>query len=1026
MQKVQQSRKGREKFYFLDGPPYTSGYIHLGTAWNKVLKDVVIRFFTMKGYDVWRQSGWDMHGLPIEVGVEQELGFKSKKDIEAFGIENFIRRCKEFALRNLKIMEKQFQRIGVWMDWDNPYMTITRDWIESEWWTFKKAWEQGLIDTDLRVVHWCPRCETALAEHEIEYKVLEDPSIYVKFPLEGRENDFVVIWTTTPWTLPANMAALVHPDYDYAKVKVTIDGKTEYWYLAEARVQPVMDEIGVEHFEIIEVVKGSELEGIRYVHILIDEYPRQKEFREKYPSAHRIVTGEFVTLEEGTGCVHIAPGHGEEDFEIGKRYNLPVYCPVDKSGIYTEGAWKDWFVKKADEQIINRLKEKGLLVASGRVTHKYPTCWRCKSPLLFRATRQWFLKVSLIKNKIIQRNHEYVEWLPSWVKKRYEDGVRNVGDWVISRQRYWNTPIPLWICRNCGYSEVIGSFSELKQKAIDDIPDDMDLHRPWIDQVKLRCSKCGGEMERVPDVLDVWFDSAIASWASLGYPTRKDLFNKLWPADLIIEGQDQILKWFYAQQVLSIIVFDKPPYRKVAMHGFVLDAAGSKMSKSLGNIVMPEDVIEKHGADALRMYLLSTTLPWEDIRFEWKEVEEVRSALDILWNVFYMVSVYMELDKFNLSKVDEESVKNYLLPEDKWLLSRVNSLLRTVEDSINTFQLAKGVRAAIQFIVEDLSRWYGKLVRKRFWIEKEDPVKLAAYYTMYHVFYKLLAVLALFAPYVAEEIYQSLIRPLNKNVPESVHLIEWPEIDFVDKELEEKMEVVRDLVSAVAAARNEAKIKLRWPIKRVIIETKDDIVKIAVNELRDIVVELTNAKKIEFAEVEKKWRVVPLMKALGPKFRTDASRIAAALEKIDGKKLKEEIERSGKYILRIDDKKFEITPEDFDIELIVPDKLVPFEFRKGYVYVDTEITDDLLAEAYSRELVRRIQQMRKELDLDIEEKIDVYLELPEEMRGLISRGLDYISNEVRANKIHFGEPRGYVKKWKIEKYEVNIGIVRLK
>lgn len=1019
---MKEVRSGARKFYFLDGPPYTSGYIHLGTAWNKVLKDVVIRFFTMNGYDVRRQPGWDMHGLPIEVKVEQELGFRSKKDIERYGIEKFIGKCKNFAMRNLKIMEKQFRRLGVWMDWDNPYMTISRNWIESEWWTFKKAWEKGLIDTDLRVVHWCPRCETALAEHEIEYKSLEDPSIYVKFPLENRDSEFIVIWTTTPWTLPANLAILVHPDFEYAKVKVRFRRKEEIWYMAKARVNEVMREIGIKNYEIINVFKGRELDGWRYIHVLQEEFPRQKEFQEKYERVHTVVIGEFVTLEEGTGCVHIAPGHGKEDFEIGKRYNLPVYCPVNKSGEYAEGEWKGLFVKKADNKIIERLDKKGVLVFSSKIVHNYPTCWRCKSPLLFRATKQWFLKVSLIKEDIINKNHKYVEWLPSWVKKRYEDGVRNVGDWVISRQRYWNTPIPLWICKKCGHREVIGSLKELKNKAIDELLDDLDLHRPWIDRVKLKCSKCGGEMERIPDVLDVWFDSAIASWASLDYPNRKDLLQKLWPADLIIEGQDQVLKWFYAQQVLSVVAFDKPPYKKVAMHGFVLNATGSKMSKSLGNIVMPEDVISRYGADSLRIYLLSTTLPWEDIRFRWEEVEEVKGALDILWNVFYMVSVYMELDKFNLRSINEEELMSHMLPEDKWLLSRVNSLIRVVESSIETFQIAKGVRALIQFIVEDLSRWYGKLVRKRFWIEKEDPVKLAAYLTMYKVFYKLLAVLALYAPFIAEEIYQRLIRPLNNELPESVHLLDWPKVDYIDKSLEEKMEIVKDVTSAIAAARNLARIKLRWPVKRVIIETQDQSVRTAISDLMNIVLDLTNTKKIEFSSVKKKWRVVPLMRSLGPKFKDEAVKVARELERIDGAKLLNEIKNRGRYELTIRGKKYEIDSNDIEIKMEVPENLVPYEFSRGYVYVDKEMTRELLAEAYSRELVRRIQQMRKEMDLEIEEKIIVYLLIPEELKSFLNDQLNYIKNETRADEIIFGKVEGYEKEWKIEKYRIKIGI----
>jgi len=991
-----------------------------------VLKDVVIRYYTMKGYDVWRQPGWDMHGLPIEVLVEKELGVKSKKDIEVIGVDKFVSKCREFALRNLKVMEKQFKRLGVWMDWNEPYMTIKKEWIETEWWTFKRAWEQGLIGRDLRVVHWCPRCETALAEHEIEYKLLEDPSIYVKFPLESRESEYVVIWTTTPWTLPANVAVLVHPEYDYSKVRVVLNGRVEYWWMAKARVEPVMNEIGVENYEVVETVVGEKLDGVRYIHPFLEEYPKQKEFKEKYERAHTVVLGEFVTLDEGTGCVHIAPGHGEEDYEIGKRYQLPVYCPVDKNGSYFEGKWKAVYVKKANPEIIQDLRDRGFLIYASTVSHKYPTCWRCKTPLIFRATEQWFLRVSKIKDKIIEENGKHVEWLPKWVKKRYENGVSNVGDWVISRQRYWNAPIPLWICKNCNHIEVIGSIAELKEKAKNELPNDIDPHRPWIDEVVLKCPKCGGDMKRIPDVLDVWFDSAIASWASLEYPWRKDLFEELWPANLIIEGQDQILKWFYAQQVLSIVAFGVPPYKKVAMHGFVLDAAGSKMSKSLGNVVTPEQVIQKYGADSLRMYLLSTTLPWEDIRFKWEEVDEVRRALDILWNVLYMVALYMELDKFNPSKIDKEMIRNHMLPEDKWLLSRVNSLIKLVESTIHSFQIAKGVRETMTFIVEDLSRWYGKLVRKRFWIEKDDPTKLAAYLTVFEVFKKLLAIMALYTPYLAEEIYQRFIKPVDENAPESVHMIEWPDADYIDEKLEDLMDVMRDLVSAVAAARQKAGLKLRWPVKRVIIETKEEKVREAIENLRDIAYEMFNTKKIEFSTVQKRWKAKPVKKSLGPKYKGEANKVAGALEKVDGSVIRDKILSEGKYYLSIGDKIYEISKEDVEFVMELPENLEGIEFRYGIVYVDKELDRELLSEAFSRELVRRIQEMRKQMDLDVEEKINVYVKAPDEFVSYVSANLDYVKNETRADNITFGDVSGYIKEWKIEGYSVTIGVERIK
>ena len=1021
---VKKKNKGKKKFYFLDGPPYTSGYIHLGTAWNKVLKDVVIRFYTAKGYDVWRQPGWDMHGLPIEVLVEKKLDIKNKREIEKLGIEKFIEECKKFALTNKEIMTKQFQRLGVWMDWDKPYMTTTQEWIESEWWTFKKAWEKGLIDKDLRVVHWCPRCQTALAEHEIEYKDLEDPSIYVKFPVVDKENEYLLVWTTTPWTLPANVAVLAHPDFDYVKVKVKVDGRVEYWWLVKGRLEGAFKEMGIKEYEIVEEKKGSELDGIRYEHVLRDEYPRQKEFEEKYERVHTVVLGEFVTLEEGTGLVHIAPGHGEEDYEIGKRYNLPVYSPVGKDGAFTEGEWKGIFVKKADEQIIERLRKKGYLVKAGTIVHRYPTCWRCKSPLIFRATEQWFLRVSKIKEKIIEEDAKNVKWLPPWVQKRYHDGVRNVGDWVISRQRYWNAPMPIWVCEKCGHIEVIGSVKELREKSKEELPEDIDLHRPWIDRVVLRCPKCGGDMHRIPDVLDVWFDSAIASWASLEYPRRRELFEKLWPADLIIEGQDQVLKWFYAQQVLSVVAFDTVPYKKVAMHGFVLDAAGSKMSKSLGNMVLPDDVIKRYGADILRLYLIETTLPWEDIRFRWEDVQEVKRVLDVLWNYFYMVATYMDLDNFTIEKVDER-VKSSLKVEDKWILSRVNRLVEVIENAIENFEITKGVRELFYFITEDLSRWYGKLVRKRFWIEQDDPVKLAAYYTMYEVFKTFLVVLGLFAPFLAEELYQRMIRNVDKNAPLSVHLLDWPKVECRDEELEEVMEYAKEIVSAANAARQRAKVKIRWPLKRLILEGDEALLKKVIERTENVIKEMTNVKEIVVGSVEKTYEVNPLMKKLGPKFRKEAKKVAEALKKVDALKVKEELEKKGVLKVKVNGKEYEITAEDVEIIEVLPEGYVGEKFKGGMAYLYTVRDEKLIAEGYARDVVRRIQEMRKQLDLNIEEEIVVYLSLPENLRKYVEMFLDYVKRETRARDISFKEPRGYIKEWNIDGVKVIIGVERI-
>ncbi|MBU7004266.1 MAG: isoleucine--tRNA ligase, partial [Theionarchaea archaeon] len=614
--RVKEKNSAKPVFYYLDGPPYCSGTIHIGTAWNKIIKDTVLRFLGMTGKNVTRQPGWDSHGLPIEVRVERELKLKSKKDIEnVVGVDNFIQACREYAQDHLQTMTEQFKRLGVWMDWDDPYITFMPKFMEAGWDVLKKAHQRGLLVQDLRVVHWCPRCETALAEHEVrgEYEDREDPSIYLKFKLRNRENEYILVWTTTPWTLPSNMMVMVKPDFEYARVQV----EDEVWILAKELVKPVMEKLGTAEYEILEVVPGTELEDLRYVHPLIAQVPRQGDWTTDF---HRVVTAEYVDLEEGTGCVHTAPGHGEEDFEVGREHGVPIFSPLDAGGRFTEegGKYTGIYVKDADPIVIEDLKVNGVHVHDEKIFHSYPHCWRCQTPLLFMAREQWFLEISRIKDRVIEVNGN-VSWVPSWVSERYENGVEYVGDWCLSRNRYWGIPMPIWICGDCREMVVVGSFAELAELSTTEIDlEKFDPHRPTVDEIKLGCS-CGGTMDRVPDIVDVWFDSGIASWSSLGYPSDPDALS-IWPADLIIEGSDQVGKWFYSQQAASVINFDKSCYDRVLMHGFALDAEGKKMSKSLGNVVDPDDVVKRYGADIFRYYLLWATLPWEDLKFNFTEL----------------------------------------------------------------------------------------------------------------------------------------------------------------------------------------------------------------------------------------------------------------------------------------------------------------------------------------------------------------------------------------------------------------------
>lgn len=700
---VRQMRVGGKKFFFVDGPPYTTGRIHLGTAWNKVIKDAVLRYRSMGGFDIKDRAGWDMHGLPIEVKVEEALGFKSKRDIEAYGVDRFIQKCKEFALSQKDDMTSQFQALGAWLDWEDPYMTIKNEYIEAAWWTLKRAHQNNLLERGLRVVNWCPRCQTAIADSEVEYWDETDYSIYVKFPVKDEEGTHIVIWTTTPWTIPANVAVAVNPEFLYSKVRAWKEGGSEILIMASDLVEQVLKEGRYMDYEVLQTIAAEDMKNLEYEHPLADLVPRQKKI------SHRVYTADFVTAEN-TGCVHIAPGHGLEDFELGLVEGLEVFCPVGEDGRYTSEAgpkYQGKYVKEADGEILLDLQDRRLLLASGRLSHRYGHCWRCKTPILFIATSQWFLRISDLRAKMLEEVSK-VAWYPDWAgSARFSDWISNARDWCISRQRYWGIPLPIWTCSACGKMEVIGTAEELSQRSGMLLPD---LHRPAVDSVQLSCP-CGGEMRRSPDVFDVWFDSAVASWATLGYPRNEKGLKEWWPADFITEGHDQTRGWFYSQLGASMVSFGKAPYKSVLMHGFTLDEQGRKMSKSIGNVVQPEEVLGKYGADTLRLYVLGANAPWEDLHFSWDAVENVHRMLNIFWNAYRFALPYMILDGFDASKADLGSCKAHLRPEDRWILSRTNSLAQEVTGYMEQYQLHRMARAISDFILEDLSRWYIQLVR---------------------------------------------------------------------------------------------------------------------------------------------------------------------------------------------------------------------------------------------------------------------------------------------------------------------------
>ncbi|RLE61176.1 MAG: isoleucine--tRNA ligase [Thermoprotei archaeon] len=1027
--KVRASLQGKPKFYFLDGPPYPSSDTpHIGTIWNKVLKDSIIRFRRAQGYDVHDQPGYDCHGLPIEVKVEQMFGFKTKKDIENYGVDNFVKACEEFALKNVKAMTEHFKNFGVSMDWEKPYLTLNRDYMESAWWLIKRADENGLLEKGVKVVHWCPRCETTLADYEItEYRELEDPSIYVKFPVKGEKNKYIVIWTTTPWTLPANVAVMAHPDLEY--VWVEVDG--EELLLAKDRLEAVMSEAGIKNFKVKRTVKGSELEGLEYEHPLVEEVDVQK----KLVDVHRIVlSSEFVSAEEGTGLVHAAPGHGEEDFIVGKRYGLPVISPVNDQGIFTEeaGKYKGLRVREANDLIIEDLKRKGYLFYATKFRHRYPVCWRCKTPLIMRATPQWYIRVTHLKNRFLEEALK-VKWIPEWAGyARFKNWLEGLRDWIVSRQRYWGTPLPVWVCEKCGHRVVVGSVKEL-EKLVGKKLELKDLHRPWIDNIKFKCPKCGGEMKRVPDVLDVWLDSGVAFYASLGYPQRRELFEKLWPVDFITEGHDQIAGWFFSLLRCGLITMDTSPYRTVLMHGFALDEKGREMHKSLGNYVAPQEVLkfDKGSRDVLRWFVLKNTI-WEDLRFSWNGLAQVYDDLHLIWNVYYFATLYMGLDKFDPRKYTLEQLENHLRKEDKWMLSRIENIVKEATKYFEEYHIHKAARLLRDFITEDVSRWYVKLVRPRVWVEKDDPDKLVAYATLYYVLKRFLQLLSPIAPFITEKIYRDSFR--TDEEPESIHMLPWPKPreEFIDIELEKAMEIVKDVVEKALATRMKAGIKIRQPLPTLYVITGSPEIKGSVELLENVVKTQVNVKEIKVVGLEELSKFIdivvkPVYKVLGPKFKKDAGKIIAKLGEINGYEVRTALEKDGKYVLKIEEAEFEITSDMVEFEEKFKEGFEGVPYGDGYVVLDTKISEKELAEGLARDILRRIQFMRKELNLPVDAFIETVVYVPENYREMLQEFVDYLKNESRSKSLTFvhkeEEVKGInIKDWEIGDIKVRIGI----
>ncbi len=1019
----EKSSKSKKKYYFLDGPPYpSSNTFHIGTAWNKTIKDSMIRFFRMKGYNVWDKPGYDTHGLPIEVKIEKELGLKTKKDILKIGIDKFVQRCMEFAKRNVEGLTEGFKDLGVFMDWEHPYLTFKDDYIESGWWMIKRAHEQGLLEKDLLVHHWCPRCETTLADYEVsEYVDLEDPSIYVKFKLKGYDDKYIVIWTTTPWTLPANAFVMAHPDIEYAEVEV--NGET--LVMARSRVEKIMEEAGIKDYTIKKVIKGSDLEGLEYTHPLEDEVKAQ-ELLSKY---HRIVMApEAVTEHEGTGLVHSAPGHGDVDFEVARKIGVPIVSLVGDQGNLLDGAGKyaGIYFREANKYIIEDLRRKNALLHESTIVHKYPVCWRCKTPLLLRATEQWVIKVSKLKDKLI-KEAETVYWQPEWAKTRFINLLKNVRDWVISRQRFWGIPLPIWVCKKCGHIEVVGSREDLERLG-GKVPEN--LHRPWIDGVKLRCPKCGGVMERVKDVTDVWFDSGISFYASLGYPRNKELWNSLKPVDFITEGHDQIRGWFFSLLRSGVITFGSKPYTRVLVHGFTLDEHGFEMHKSLGNYVEFKEVIERMGRDIFRWWAMMTTT-WEDMKFSWAGMEKVKRDLSIVWNVYNFALTYMSLDSFDPVNNSIEEFSETLKPEDKWILSRLHRLIKKYEGAMYDMKPHEAARGIRDFIIEDVSRWYLRLIRRRVWVEEDTVDKRTAYAVLYYILKNWLLLAAPFIPFITERLYRELVYKSGDGY-ESVHLEDMPsyKAELISDEIEESMNIAREIIEAALAARMKAGLKVRRPVKRILVAPVSRDIVDKIDPFRHVILEMANAKSLEiveegFIESQMVRSVEPDYRGIGPEFKQKSRAVVDLISRYS-KEIADAIVRNGYYVGKVNGEEIRLEPRHVKIRADYPDWLSVEPSKVGLVAVDSRLDKSEILEGLAREIVRRIQFMRKELKLGIEDDIMVSISTDDEAISEAVRAYkNYIMREVRGVEITGDPIQGYRREWDIDGAKVVITIQRV-
>lgn len=1035
--------KGKKSFTFYDGPPTANGTPHIGHVLTRVVKDIIPRYRTMKGYNVLRKAGWDTHGLPVELEVEKQLGISGKDQIEEYGLEPFIKKCKESVWKYKGMWEEFSGIVGYWVDMDNPYITYENNYIESIWWSLKKIWDKGLLYKGFKIVPYCPRCETPLSSHEVAqgYKDVKEKSLIAKFKIKGTENEYILAWTTTPWTLPSNVALCVNPDETYVKVKVQVDEKgnlisskgcecghdhhgeehqsdvpktvkAEKYILAEALLNIIEGDYEVEKSYL-----GKELEYIEYEPLF--------DYAKTDKKAFYVTCDHYVTLTDGTGVVHIAPAFGEDDSRIGNVYDLPFVQLVDGKGEFKQEATDiaGMFCKDADEPIMKMLYNKGLLFKVLKYEHSYPFCWRCDTPLIYYARESWFIKMTEVKDKMIQNNNT-INWMPESIGQgRFGDWLNNLQDWGLSRDRYWGTPLPIWECED-GHRHCIGSIEELKSMS-DNCPEDIELHRPYIDAVTIKCPECGKEMTRVKPVIDCWYDSGSMPFAQWHYPfENKEIFEERFPADFISEAVDQTRGWFYSLLAISTLIFDESSFKNCIVLGHVQDENGQKMSKSKGNAIEPMDALAQHGADAIRWYFSVNSALWLPNRFHHGAVTEgQRKFMGTLWNTYAFYVLYANIDQFDPTKHSLEYDKLSVM--DKWLLSRLNTLIKLVDSNLDNYKITEGARLMSDF-VDELSNWYVRRSRERFWAKGMPQDKINAYMTLYTALVQLSKLAAPYVPFMTEEIYQNLVVNLDKSAPESIHLSSYPSHNenYIDKELEDNMEEVLEIVVLGRACRNTANIKNRQPIGKMYVKADDKLS----DFFMDIIADELNVKEIIFTDDVRKftsYSFKPQLKTLGPKFGKQIGAVRQLLSEINGNEAMDEINATGKLSLTLDGSEINIEKDDLLIEATQAEGYISDSDYGITVVLDTKLSEELIEEGFVREIISKLQTMRKDADFEVMDHIRISSEGNDRIKGIIERNTEVIKSEVLADDILLDKLQGYTKEWNINGEQVTLGVEKL-